>query len=145
MPAAVGAVAPPAAPATLRMVRRAMSSFGLPALRSAADLPSIAQSALAKCEQLAAAAARREAPLRNLDALSSTLCDVIDVSECATRPSVNVVPEAQSTPNMATMSPAVPLSTSSMSAECMRTSFGTRTFDRSAIEWIVSPRLIVPW
>ena len=40
---------------------------------------------------------------------------------------MKVVPEAQSTPNMATMSPADASLTSCISFECMRTSFGTRT------------------
>ena len=68
----------------------------------------------------------------------------IDVIEWRTAPSVKVVPEAQSTPNMATMSPALPDSISSMSLECMRTSLGTRTFSLVAIEMMESPRLSVP-
>ena len=69
----------------------------------------------------------------------------IDVSDWRTVPSVKVVPDAQSTPNMATMSPACASSTSSMSDECMRTSLCTRTLEPSFIEKIVSPRLSRPW
>jgi len=98
----------------------------------------------------------------------------IDVIDSFVLPSVKVVPEAQSTPNMATMSPAPTDSTSSISLACMRTSRGMRTLRRTrdyprlpeiirdflrlpemaggrtlrrsaAIDWIVSPRPTLPW
>ena len=46
-----------------------------------------------------------------------------------TLPLVKVVPDAQSTPNMATISPAAASVTSCISFECMRTSLGTRTLE----------------
>ena len=69
----------------------------------------------------------------------------IDVIDWRTLPSVKVVPLRQSTPNMATMSPACAERTSSISLECMRTSLGTRTLEPSTIEWIVSPTSRLPW
>ncbi len=69
----------------------------------------------------------------------------IDVIEYETAPSVNVVPDAHSTPNIATMSPAAPSSTSCISFECMRAMRGTRTRLPSAMLTIESPRRSVPW
>lgn len=69
----------------------------------------------------------------------------IDVNETFVLPSVKVVPDEQSTPNMAVMSPAEHDSTSSISFACIRTKRGIRTFFLSAaIEKTVSPRLILP-
>ena len=63
--------------------RRTLASFGHPALRCAADISRLTQATLAASDRLAEAAAARNNPLENLDALSSTLCDAIDVFECA--------------------------------------------------------------
>ena len=70
----------------------------------------------------------------------------IDVIVYFTLPSVKVSPEAHSTPNSATMSPAVAESMSCISFECMRTSRGTFTF----LSWLEmlkmkSPLRTVPW
>ena len=48
-----------------------------------------------------------------------TILTYMDVIDNFDLPSVKVVPEAQSTPNMATISPAPPSSTSSISFACI--------------------------
>jgi hypothetical protein len=70
----------------------------------------------------------------------------IEVIVYSTSPSVNVSPEAQSTPNMAMMSPAVASVMSCISSECMRTSRGTLTFFRFAEQLTMkSPLRTCPW
>jgi len=63
-----------------------------------------------------------------------------------TLPSVNVSPEAHSTPNSATMSPACASVISFISFECMRTRRGILTFFWPAEQFTMnSPLLILPW
>jgi hypothetical protein len=57
---------------------------------------------------------------------SGTCIEVIDQARWS--PSVNVSPDAQSTPKSATMSPAEASVMSSISSECMRTRRPTFTF-----------------
>jgi hypothetical protein len=69
----------------------------------------------------------------------------IEVIALSTVPSVNVSPEAQSTPNSAQRSPAHVSSMSSISSECMRTMRPTFTFFLVRMLMMVSPLRRVPW
>ena len=69
----------------------------------------------------------------------------IDVIATLRRFVVKVSPDAQSTPNSATMSPASAALMSSISSECMRTSRPTRTSLPVRGLKIVSPFFSEPW
>ena len=70
----------------------------------------------------------------------------MDVIVTLMRPSVKVSPEAHSTPNRATMSPASAEGMSSISSACIRTRRGTFTFRRRAEQFTMrSPLLTLPW
>ena len=74
----------PAGDSRCRVVaRRRLTTFGVPGLRTAADIPVVTRIVLTRCNRLAAAAAAAPEPLAALDALSSTLCNTLDVMECA--------------------------------------------------------------